>query len=136
MSPMQRVLPVLRSSLAMALACVIVVAVNQGGGELAGLLGFPHGGDRRLAWDLGWVVVAGVLATWVLVKLAARAPRIHALVFFAAMLCVAVWGVMQLGDDWPRWFSAGILLGLPFEVWLGASWALRGKPTREQLRSR
>ena len=127
MSPRNIVLLALRSLLAMALAFAMLVLVNQAGGELADLTGFPAGGGHRLAWDLACVFVSGVLAAWGVVKFAPCAPRMHAGVFFALMLVVAVLAVMQLGDDWPRWFSAGILLGLPLQVWLGARWALRGR---------
>jgi len=116
----------MRSLLAMALGFVVVVLVNQGGGELADLAGFPWGGERRLAWDLAWVFIAGVLAAWVVTRLAPGASRAHAAVFFMLMLVVAAVAVMQLGGDWPRWFSAGILLTLPLQMWLGAWWALRG----------
>ncbi|MGI8560774.1 MAG: hypothetical protein ACR2J7_04930 [Luteimonas sp.] len=124
---MQKLLLALRSLLAMALALVVVVAVNRAGGGLAGLAGFPRGGEARLAWDLGWVCVAGVLATWAAVRLAPVAPRMHAVALFAVFLAVAVAAVMRLGDDWPRWFSAGALLSLPLQVWLGAWWGLRGR---------
>lgn len=127
MSPANMVVPALRSLLAMVLAFAVVALVNQGGGELAELAGFPGGGEPRLAWDLGWVFVAGVLAAWVVAKLAPRAPRMHAVVFFVLMLTIVVYAVAQLGGDWPRWFSAGIVLTLPLQVWLGARWALGGK---------
>lgn len=129
MSPRNIVLLALRSLLAMVLAFVVVVLVNQTGGELADLAGFPGGGERRLAWDLACVFVAGVLAAWCAARFAPRAPRMHAGAFFVLMLVVAVLAVIQLGSDWPRWFSAGILLGLPVQVWLGARWALHGRPT-------
>lgn len=127
MSPANVVMLALRSLLAMVLAFVVVALVNQGGGELAELAEFPGGGEPRLAWDLGWVFIAGVLAAWVVAKLAPRAPRMHAVVFFVLTLAVAVYAVVQLGDGWPRWFSIGILLGLPLQAWLGTRWALRAR---------
>jgi hypothetical protein len=99
----------LRSLFALVSAFVVAVLVNLGGGELADTTGFPDGGEARLAWDLGWVFIAGVFATLLVVKLA-----------------VAALAVIQLGGDWPRWFSAGILLAVPLQVGLGAGWALRG----------
>jgi len=126
MSLKHRFVLALRSLLAIALACVVEVLINQGGGELADRAGFPWGGERRLAWDLAWVFIAGVLAAWVVTRLAPRAPRVHAAVFFVLMLVVAVAAVVQLGSDWPGWFSAGILLTLPLQVALGAWWALQG----------
>jgi hypothetical protein len=118
-------LPALRSLMAMALAFAVVVLVTQGGGELGDFAGFPGGGEPRLAFDLCCVFVAGLAGAWVAVRLAPCAPRAHAAAFFAAMLAVAVLGVLQLGDDWPRWFSAGVVLGVPLQVGLGAWWALR-----------
>ena len=126
MSSGRLVVPALRSVLAMAAGFVVVALVNQGGGELGDLIGFAGGGERRLAWDLGWVFIAGMLAAWVAVRLAPCARRAHAAVFFAAMLAVAAWAVAQMGDDWPRWFSAGVVLAVPLQVGLGACWALRG----------
>jgi hypothetical protein len=124
---MQNLRLVLHSLLAMALALVVVVAVNQVGGVMAGLMGLPAGGEGRLAWDLGWVCAAGVLATWAAVRLAPAAPRAHAVVLFVIFLVVDVLAVVRLGDEWPRWFSAGALLSLPLQVWLGACWGLRGR---------
>lgn len=117
----------LRSLFALVSAFVVVVLINLGGGELADKTGFPDGGEARLAWDLGGVFIAGVFAAWMAVKLAPRAPRAHAAVFFVLVLAVAVSAVIQLGGDWPRWFSAGILLAVPLQVGLGAGWALRGR---------
>ena len=117
----------LRSLLAIALALVVVVAVNQAGGVVAGRIGLAAGGDGRLAWDLGWVFLAGVLATWAAVRLAPSAPRAHAVGLFAIFLAVDVLAVVELGADWPLWFSAGALLTLPLQVWLGAWWGLRGR---------
>lgn len=120
----------LHSLLALTLAFVVVVLVNLGGGELADATGFPKGGKARLAWDLAWVFIAGVFAAWLVVKLAPRVPRVHGAVFFSLMLAVAAFAVVQFGGDWPRWFSAGILLAVPLQVGLGAGWALRERKVR------
>ncbi len=117
----------MRSLLAMAVAFATVALVNQGAGALADWMAFPAPGARRLVWDLGGVFVAGALAAWVVVKLAPHAPRAHALAFFVLMLFIAVLAVLQLGEDWPRWFSAGVLLCVPLQVVLGSGWALRGR---------
>lgn len=115
----------LRSLLAIVLALAVVVLVNQGGGALADLAQFPKPGEGRLAWDLFVVFAAGTVGAWVAVRLAPGAPRRHAFSFFALSLAIIVFAVMKLGADWPWWFSAGILLSLPLQVWLGASWAMR-----------
>lgn len=117
----------LRSMLALLSAMAVVVLVNLGGGELADATGFPRGGEARLAWDLCWVFLAGAFAAWTVVKLAPRAPRMHAVVFSVLVLSAAVLAVVRLGGDWPRWFSAGILLAVPLQVLLGARWAMRGR---------
>lgn len=119
MSLSQVFLLALRSLLTMVVAFAMVCLVNMAGGELADWTGFPPAGEARLVWDLGWVFIAGVLATRVLVKLAPRAPRAHALAFFFFWLLLGVVAVARLGSDWPRWFSAGILLTAPLQVWLG-----------------
>jgi len=115
----------LRTLLAFASAFVAIYAVNLAGSVLAGLSGLAGGGGPRLAWDLLWVFLAGVAATWSLVTLAPVAPRIHAAVFFVLTLAVDGWAVVEMGRDWPAWFGAGILLTLPLQVWLGAWLALR-----------
>lgn len=109
---------------------IVLPLVNLAGGALADLTGFPAAGEGRLAWDLGWVFVAGSLAAWAVARLAPRAARTHAAAFFALMLTVSVLAVARLGEDWPRWFSAGILIALPLQVGLGTWWALRGRERR------
>lgn len=117
----------LRSLLAIGAGLFALPLVNLAGGALADLTGFPMVGEGRLAWDLGWVFVAGSLAAWTVVRLAPRAAHAHAAVLFALMLAVAVLAVARLGEDWPRWFGAGLLIALPLQVGLGAWWALRGR---------
>jgi len=118
---------VLHSLLAIALAFPVLSLANLAGGALADLTGFPDAGEGRLVWDLGWVFIAGVLAAWTVARLAPRAPRLHAAVFFVLMLVISVVAVARLGGDWPRWFSTGILVTLPLQVWLGAWLGLRGR---------
>jgi hypothetical protein len=118
---------VLRSLLAMGSGLAVLPIVNLAGGAVADVAGFPAGGEARLAWDLGWFFIAGALAAWVVARLAPRAARAHAAAFFILMLTGGVLGVVRLGEDWPRWFSAGILVCLPLQVGLGAWLALRGK---------
>jgi hypothetical protein len=121
---------VLRSLLAMALAWAAFCLANLAGSGLATLAGFPAGGGRRLGWDLAWVMVAGVLAAWVVATLAPRAPRAHVLALFAMLLAIAVLAVVELGGDWPWWFSAGVVATLPLQAWLGMRWAPRGTARR------
>lgn len=122
MSPKRGLLLALCSLLAFS----VVILVNLAGGELADFTGFPHAGEGRLAWDLGWFFFAGAGGAWTVTRLAPRAPRAHAAVFFVLAFVAAMLGVARLGSDWPRWFSAGVLLSLPLQVGLGGWWALRG----------
>lgn len=116
-------LSALRSLLGFALACVALVAVNLAGGWLGDVLRLPQG-TVHLAWDLGWVWIAGVLAAWLVARLAPRALRMHVSVWAVLLLGVAIAATWQVGD-WPRWFVAGIVLGVPLQAWLGAWLALR-----------
>lgn len=123
---------VLRSLLAIALAFPVLSLVSLAGGALADLTGFPDAGEGRLVWDLGWVFIAGVLAAWMVARLAPRAPRLHAAIFFVLMLVISGVAVARLGGDWPRWFGAGILLTLPLQVGLGVWLGLRGRKSEER----
>ncbi|WP_101927486.1 MULTISPECIES: hypothetical protein [Luteimonas] len=116
-----------RTALALALGFVAVVLVNLAGAWLASALGLADGGHRRLAWDLAIVCLAGVAGAWVVVRRAPRAPRGHALAFFVLALALDTIAVVQLGHGMPLWFSAGVLLTLPLQVWLGLRLALRGR---------
>jgi len=126
MSLQHSLLLALRSMAAMGLAMAIVFLVNTAGGWLAAALGFP-GGSTRLAWDLGCVFVAGLLATRVLVRLAPCAPRRHALALLLLMLAVSVAAVIRLGAEFPVWFSTGLLFCVPVQVAVGVRWALHGE---------
>ncbi len=121
----------LRSCVAFVLALAAVPLVNAAGGQLGDAIGLASGGDGRLSWDLAWVLVAGVAANWLVTKLAPCALRLHAVVLFVAMLAIHVQAVRMLGNDWPRWFSAGLLLCPPLQTWLGAGWALRQPRARQ-----
>ena len=121
----------LRSCVAFVLALAMVPLVNEAGGQLGDAIGLASGGDRRLSWDLAWVLIAGVAANWLVVKLAPCARRPHAVFLFVVMLAIHVQAVRMLGNDWPRWFSAGLLLCPPLQTWLGAAWALRQPRARQ-----
>lgn len=115
----------LRSLFAMALAWSAFCLANLAGSTLASLAGFPPGGEHRLAWDVAWVFVAGVLAAWTIAVSAPRAPRPHVLAFFAILLVIALLAVARLGGDWPWWFSTAAVATLPLQAWLGMHYALR-----------
>jgi len=110
---------VLRSVLALALAVVAVPLVNLAGGELASRLGLPRGGDARLAYDLVWVFLAGLVGSVLMVGVAAVAKTAHAWALFALYLALDLYVTVMAWDDFPRWFTLACLLTLPAQVWLG-----------------
>lgn len=121
----------LRSVLAVGLAIVAIPVVNLAGAWLSDHgFGLPGGGTLRLAVDLFWVFMAGCVGTWCLVRVAAVAKTAHAWALFALYLAIDVIGVVDGWHDFPRWFSLGILLLLPAQVWLG--WWLAWGRTRER----
>jgi hypothetical protein len=115
----------LRALLAVLAGFAAMFAVNLAGSGLATASGFPAGGPSRLGWDLLWVVLSGIAGAWVVVRLAPCAPRRHALAFFLLVLMMDGYAVAELGADFPPWFSAGLLLTLPLQIWLGMRLALR-----------
>jgi hypothetical protein len=115
----------LRALLAVLAGLAAMSAIHLAGSGLATASGFPAGGPSRLGWDLLWVVLSGIAGAWVVVWLAPCAPRRHALGFFLLVLLMDGYAVAELGADFPLWFSAGLLLTLPVQVWLGMRLALR-----------
>ena len=73
-----RTIIVLRSALGLVLAIAAIPVVNLAGGELAGVLALPRGGDARLAYDLLWVFLAGVVGSVLMVGVAAVSKTAHA----------------------------------------------------------
>ena len=113
-----RAIIVLRSALALALAIAAIPLVNLAGSELAALLKLPPGGDARLAYDLLWVFLAGLVGSALIVGVAAVAKTAHAWAIFAIYLALDVYVTVVAWDDFPRWFSLACLLTLPLQVWL------------------
>ena len=114
----------LRVLLAVLAGLAVMFALNLAGSAVASALGFSAGGTARLGWDLLCVVLSGIAGTWAAVRLAPCAPRLHALAFFLLVLLMDGYAVAALGADFPEWFSAGLLLTLPLQVWAGARLAL------------
>jgi len=115
----RRMVVVLRSVAACVVSLYALRLVNQIGGELAAALRLPSGGDARLAYDLLWVVMAGVAGSMLMVGVAAVAKTAHAWVFLALYLALGVTLVWLAWEDFPRWFTLACLLTLPVQVWLG-----------------
>ena len=122
--PLQAIaLLALRSLLALALAGAVFALGNWAGGALGDRLPLP--GGARLAWDLAWVFVAGIVAASAVAKAAPRAPRLHVLAWCLLLMGVGACAVLRMGEDWPWWFRAGIVAGTPLQGWLGARLASR-----------
>ncbi|MBO9717387.1 MAG: hypothetical protein J7507_11420 [Pseudoxanthomonas sp.] len=119
-----------RALLAVLAGLAGMFAANLAGSALATALRLPAGGSPRLGWDLSWIVLSGIAGAWLVVRLAPCAPRRHALAFFLLVLLMDGYAVAKLGADFPPWFSAGLLLTLPLQVWLGTRLALRRRVPR------
>ena len=117
----------LRSLLALVLAIVAIPVVNTVGAWLSDhAFGLSAGGTLRLAVDLFWTFMAGLVGTWLMVKVAAVAKTAHAWALFAIYLALDVQAVASMWNDWPRWFLLGVLMLLPLQVWLGW-WLAHGR---------
>jgi hypothetical protein len=123
-----------RSLAAFALAVVAIPAVSLSGAWLSEAAGLPRGGMLRLAVDLGWVAVAASVGAFAGVRTAAIAKCAHACAIFALYLSVAAYAVITMGNDFPRWFTAGLLASLPPQVWLGW-WLAAGHDRRQAARA-
>lgn len=123
----RRLVIFLRSLLALVLAVAAIPAVNLGGSWLSShVFGLPPGGTLRLAVDLFWVFVAGFAGAWLMVKTAAAAKAAHAWTLFSIYLVAATYGAITMWDDFPRWFTLGLIASIPAQVWLGW-WLARGR---------
>lgn len=109
----------LRSCLALALGIAALPAVNLFGGWLAQVLRLPPGGMGRLAWDLGWLAASGVVMVALATALATRHRAAQAWLAFVLLALGLGWAVAMLADDFPRWFTALVVLTLPLQAWLG-----------------
>jgi len=114
-----RAIVALRSVAAVFVALYTLPLVNQIGGELAPVLRMPRGGEVRLAYDLAWVMLAGITGSALMVALAAVAKTAHAWAFFALYMAVGLVVTWLAWDDFPRWFTLACVLTLPLQVWLG-----------------
>ncbi|MBW8369032.1 MAG: hypothetical protein K0M70_14385 [Arenimonas sp.] len=97
--------------LAVALACL--PTLNWLGGTLAAALRLPAGGNPRLAWDMGWLLASVFAATWLPARLSPLWPRRVAVGLASVLMAAAVWAVWTMGEDFPPWFRAALLVGLP-----------------------
>lgn len=124
-----RVAIVARSLAGLVLAIVAIPVVNSIGAWISNAMGLSQQGDLRLAFDLFWVFMAGFTGTWLMVKVAAVGKTAHAWVIFALYLVIDALGAIVMWDDFPPWFSLGVLVVLPPQVWLGW-WLAWGRTSR------
>lgn len=111
---------VLRSALSLALAVATLVGVNLAGAWLSdAVFALPGGGSARLAVDLLWLCAAAFASAWLLAATAPLAAALHVSVLFTACTLLAGGWAAALGADFPRWFSLGVLAGLPLSAWAG-----------------
>lgn len=120
---------VLRSLLGFAGAALALWAGTAAGGWLAASLPLRAGGDARLAWDLAWLALGGVVAFALVSRAAPCRPRAHAIVLLLLLLGAALWAVVNLGQDFPAWFNAAVLASVPLQYGLGAeAYGIRRHP--------
>lgn len=109
--------------LAAALACVPVI--NGVGGVLASVMRLPSGGTARLAWDLGWLLQSVFVTVWLPARWSPLWPRGLAVCLACLWLGSATWAAWNMGSDFPTWFVAALMTGVPVvagaAAWLGAS---------------
>lgn len=129
---MSRAFPLwwLRSCLALALAVASLPATNLFGGWLAGALALPAGGSARLAWDLGWLMLSGVVMVALATILASRHQAANAWIAGLLLAAGLGWAVAKLGHEFPAWFLATAILTLPLQAWLGWRLAALRRTTR------
>ncbi len=99
-------------------------AVNLAGSALATAAGMAAGGGPRLAWDLAWLVLSLAAGAGLSAWMAPRAPRWHALGLLAGFQALAIAGVVRMGEDWPLWFRAAVVLA-PAVLVVAAAWPWR-----------
>ena len=114
---------VLMAALVVAAALACVPVINQLGGALAGALSLPSGGTARLAWDLCWLLLSAFLTVWLPARWSPHWPRGLAVGLAGLWIGAAAWAAWNMGSDFPTWFVAAVLIGVPIvagaAAWLG-----------------
>lgn len=123
---------------ALATMAVLVAGVacmptlNHAGGMLAAALGLPVGGHARLAWDLGWLLLSVFAAVWLPARWSPLWPRGFALGLSLMLVAGACWAAFGMGADFPHWFVAGVLIGVPLVASAALALARRGLRARDR----
>jgi hypothetical protein len=116
---------VLMSTLVVAVALACVPVINGVGGALASVMRLPSGGTARLAWDLGWLLLSAFMTAWLPARWSPLWPRGLAICLAGLWIGAAAWAAWNMGSDFPTWFVAAVLVGVPVVVgaatWMGGS---------------
>jgi len=84
--------------------------------SLVGLYGIPLGaspgppGPGYFALNLGFAVLAAVVAGWVTARLAGSRPRVAVGLLAVALVVVVLWGFTKPASQWPGWYPAVLAL--------------------------
>jgi hypothetical protein len=115
------------STLAFVLAVVAVFLVNVAGTALTGAVA-PEGlsTDRVPVTGTAQTMIlavnfaAGAAGAAVFVVLAPNKPTVHALVFLGVVVLLDVAAAVAWWDLVPAWFTIGVVVLAPLQVWAGA----------------
>ncbi|KFN48113.1 hypothetical protein N787_06645 [Arenimonas metalli CF5-1] len=102
-------------------------AFNALGGALADVMRLPAGGTLRLAWDLGWLLLSAFVAVWLPARGSPLWPRALALALAGLWIAAAVWAAWNLESDFPTWFVAAVLIGVPIAASAAVAVGARGR---------
>lgn len=124
----QKILPWLRTLIALALGIAAIEAVHFAGGRLLPGAYAPPGAGSLAGALLGLMLLAGIAGTFVTVLVARHRPWLHATIFLAMMLALDAAAAVGVFAEREAWFKVLMLASLPLQAWLGAKLALRAWP--------
>lgn len=122
MSRLSTAKTVVLSVLSVVVALFVLGMVSGAGGWIAPWLGLGDG-QLRLAWDLAWTILGGVAATAFAARYAPAWPYLHGGVVWVLIAAASAYAAWDLGNDFPFWFVATLLVSLPVQalgIWIGA----------------
>jgi hypothetical protein len=128
MSALSPVKTVVLSLLCLVVSVFVLGMVSGAGAWIAPWVGLENG-EPRLAWDLAWTVLGGVAATAFASRYAPAWPCLHGGLIWAMIVGASAYAAWDVGNDFPFWFVATLLLSLPVQalgIWLGT----RCRPSR------
>ena len=122
MSRLSTAKTVVLSVLSVVVALFVLGMVSGAGGWIAPWLGLGDG-QLRLAWDLAWTILGGVAATAFAARYAPAWPYLHGGGVWVLIAAASAYAAWDLGNDFPFWFVATLLVSLPVQalgIWIGA----------------